>query len=156
MKFIAVALCVVFAASAAIAEDYAGYHFHTYYFQDNAAEKTKASNFRQQIIDQVISGAFPECHVNRFNERPIGPHPIGSFETCCNSSSLTTALSWFMMNRGDLSVLLHPLTANQYVDHTRDPMWLGQPVPLDYVSVVEPLPEAERCPNVPSGVQGHS
>ncbi|KAI1287329.1 Dopa 4,5-dioxygenase [Halotydeus destructor] len=155
MRVFAVALCVLFAASAVIAEDYFGYHFHTYYFQDNAVEKANAGNFRQTIIDLVTGGALGECHVNRFNEKPRGPHPIGSFETCCNKTSLPTALAWFMQNRGNLSVLLHPLTRLQRVDHTRDPMWLGQPVPLD-LSGLDPLPEAEKCPNLGGGYQGHA
>ncbi|KAI1287331.1 Dopa 4,5-dioxygenase [Halotydeus destructor] len=152
MKFAAVALCVLFVAtvSASIEDDdeIFAYHFHTYYFQDDAEEKAQAASFRQTIIGLVSSGVFAECAVNRFNERPIGPHPVGSFETCCNKTSVPMALSWFMKNHGNHSILLHPLTRLQLVDHTESAMWLGEPYPLVLGAVRRPLAAPERCPDL--------
>lgn len=65
------------------------------------------------------------------NVAPRGPHPIGSYETCCNASSLAQAQSFFMQNRGNLSILLHPLTRYEVLDHTTRAMWLGKDMPLD-------------------------
>ena len=39
-------------------------------------------------------------------------------------------LSWLMLNRQGLDVLVHPLTDNSYNDHSRYAVWLGTPVPL--------------------------
>ena len=61
----------------------------------------------------------------------IGTHTFGSYETCCNASALSPAISWFMNNRGNLSVLLHPLTRYEVIDHTTRAMWLGPSIPLD-------------------------
>lgn len=66
---------------------------------------------------------------------PVGPHPIGSFETCCNKTSISSGLTWFMENHGNLSILLHPLTRYEVIDHTHRAMFLGKPLPLD-VSVL--------------------
>ena len=37
---------------------------------------------------------------------------------------------WLMLNRGTLSVLVHPLTGDDYEDHAYYPLWLGAPLPL--------------------------
>ena len=34
-------------------------------------------------------------------------------------------MSFMMLNRGDLTILLHPLGPNEMIDHTKDAMWLG-------------------------------
>ncbi len=36
-----------------------------------------------------------------------------------------------MQNHGNLSVLLHPLTRQELLDHTTRAMWLGKSMPLD-------------------------
>jgi DOPA 4,5-dioxygenase len=36
-----------------------------------------------------------------------------------------------MLNRGDLTVLVHPETGDQVADHTAHALWLGPPLPLD-------------------------
>ncbi|KAI1287482.1 Dopa 4,5-dioxygenase [Halotydeus destructor] len=147
MKFIAVLFCVFFLASAAIAEEIGAYHFHTYYFQYNENDKLNARNFRQTIIDQVEDGVFAECAVNRFNERPVGPHPVGSFETCCNRTSVSSAMSWFMMNHGNFSILLHPLTRFSRADHTDRAMWLGEKFPVIVQNLSVEESRDPRCPD---------
>jgi aromatic ring-cleaving dioxygenase len=37
---------------------------------------------------------------------------------------------WLMLNRKELSVLVHPLTGDSVADHTRFALWLGSPMPL--------------------------
>ncbi|CAG8660674.1 2231_t:CDS:1, partial [Cetraspora pellucida] len=44
--------------------------------------------------------------------------------------------SWFLLHRGDLSILIHPLTKELVKDHTSRSAWIGPSVPLD----VEHLP----------------
>ncbi|XP_037029781.1 DOPA 4,5-dioxygenase-like isoform X1 [Bradysia coprophila] len=115
-----------------------GYHFHTYFFQDNVESEMEAFALRESI--QELSETFlAGCRLNRMNYAPIGPHVIGSYETCCNSSSLARAQSFFMQNRGNLSVLLHPLTRYEKLDHTTRAMWIGKQVPLDVDSLREDI-----------------
>lgn len=129
-------------------EEIGAYHFHTYYFQDNAGAKANAVQFRNRVIEQVSNGlGLTDCAVNKLNIVPIGPHPIGSFETCCNKSSLASAVSWFMLNRNPSnSVLLHPLTKSEVVDHTTRAFWLGQKMPLDTSKLDSTLHETPTCP----------
>jgi len=37
---------------------------------------------------------------------------------------------WLMLNRGGLSVLVHPQTDDAYDNHTIHALWLGPPLPL--------------------------
>ena len=40
-------------------------------------------------------------------------------------------LSFTMLKRGSLSVLIHPLARNEVEDHTVHKMWLGEAYPID-------------------------
>ena len=46
-------------------------------------------------------------------------------------------LSFSLLNRGQLSILVHPLGRNEVEDHSTHAMWLGQPFPLD-LSILDP------------------
>ena len=140
-------LVICVSGQSSSSEEIAAYHFHTYYFQDNPTDKGKASTFRNRVIAEVSNGhGLQNCVVNRLNIAPIGPHPIGSFETCCNKTSLPSAVSWFMLNRNpDHSVLLHPLTRYEVIDHTTRAFWLGQKMPLDTSKLESDLHETPTC-----------
>lgn len=113
------------------------YHFHTYYFQCNDESKEKALNLYNLIKDLTAFIAIP----HKFNEEPVGPHPIGSFETWVPQESFAEAYSWFLLNRGDLSILIHPLTRDEIEDHTVRAVWMGDSLPLDGSPLSELLPE---------------
>jgi len=46
------------------------------------------------------------------------------------SRMLALLLPWLMLNRGRLTVLLHPETGDDYRDHTAHAAWLGDALPL--------------------------
>ena len=50
---------------------------------------------------------------------------------------LREMLSFTMLHRGELSILIHPLGPNELDDHTKYAMWLGPSYPLD-TSVLDP------------------
>lgn len=85
------------------------------------------------------AGRFP-VKLNAINNAPRGPHPIGSFETWVPAEALGDVLGWFMLHRGNLSILLHPLTTLEVRDHTSRSMWLGQSMPLDLSALRNELP----------------
>ena len=94
-----------------------------------------------------MRGGLGDCSLNHLNLRPIGPHPIGSFETCCNATSLHAAISFFERNHRKFSVLLHPLTPQQYTDHTERAFWIGQALNLDLHGFTHDLDRAPVCPD---------
>lgn len=92
-----------------------------------------------KLEELVRSGRFP-IKLNVVNTAPRGPHPIGSFETWVPAEALGDVLGWFMLHRGNLSILLHPLTRHEIADHTHRAMWLGQSMPLDLSVLHKELP----------------
>jgi aromatic ring-cleaving dioxygenase len=116
------------------------YHIHTYFDEHNAASRAAAMEIRSKLEDLLRSGRFP-IQLGRVNDGPRGPHPIGSFETWVPAEALGDVLGWFMLHRGALSVMLHPLTTREVLDHTTRAMWLGQVLPLDLTCLSEQLPK---------------
>jgi len=57
---------------------------------------------------------------------PVGPHSVGNFKVWTPKEYLADLLSFIMLNRGDLSVLLHPLGRTELDDHTSQALWLGE------------------------------
>ena len=47
-----------------------------------------------------------------------------------------SVVPWLMLNREGLDVLVHPLSNDEYDDHTINALWLGTPVALK----IETLP----------------
>jgi len=55
-----------------------------------------------------------------------------------------------MQNRGNLSILLHPLTRWEIIDHTDRAMFLGKSLPLDLSDLVYDLGEPRKCLSIPN------
>lgn len=130
------------------------WHFHVYFKCSNVNSTHQAQQLRDQLLQAVRAGEFMAVFpgitadlvprpvldkVPRFNTAPIGPHISGSYEVWVPVESLARALSWFTLNRGDLSILIHPLTRWEVEDHTSRSMWLGQPYPLDLTPLSQDL-----------------
>ncbi|KAG0319926.1 hypothetical protein BGZ99_004839 [Dissophora globulifera] len=109
------------------------FHFHLYWFQNNAASQASAVKLRDRILELAKQGFFQVVPLkNGVNTSPRGPHPIGSYEVWCAREDFARCYSWFILNRGPHSVLIHPLTRDEVADHSSRAAWLGTPVPLDY------------------------
>ncbi|RWS20351.1 hypothetical protein B4U80_12099, partial [Leptotrombidium deliense] len=101
-------------------------------------------------VDRLIdSGYLGDCTITcrlcRFSRDAAGPHPIGNFLTCCNTSSIKNAMDFFGKNRGSLPVLVHPLTEREILDHTNRAMWIGQSMPLDVSYLEDVLEPIDIC-----------
>ncbi|KAL7423603.1 hypothetical protein Q5752_001184 [Cryptotrichosporon argae] len=60
----------------------------------------------------------------------MGPHPAGSYEIWVPDTSFSDVFFYLASNRGDLSVLVHPLSREQRRDHEFRNAWMGAPWPL--------------------------
>ena len=80
-------------------------------------------------------------HNHRVFSRPVGPWPtcMWQFELPISSrvqQDLGLCISWFMLNRGAFSVMVHPNTKQENgrggarEDHGENHLWLGTPMPL--------------------------
>ena len=101
------------------------WHFHVYFFQTNNDSIESALNMRDQllsmvknhemlvVLDGVTDDMLPGLNVTKIpsiNFVPIGPHPIGSYEVWVSAQYIAQAMSWFMLNRGELTIMFHPVT----------------------------------------------
>ncbi|KAJ3538522.1 hypothetical protein NM688_g6510 [Phlebia brevispora] len=106
-------------------------HKHIYFHQRNAEEHHAALELRDAVLRLRREGAFIAVPLFRVNTDPIGPHPVGSYEIWCPSESFTSVYSYLCLNRGNLSILVHPLTTEQRADHETRNAWIGPSFPLD-------------------------
>ncbi|KAA1477724.1 hypothetical protein DENSPDRAFT_867715 [Dentipellis sp. KUC8613] len=107
------------------------WHFHIYFHQHNAEEHHAALELRDAVLRLRRDGAFIAVPLFRVNLSPIGPHPVGSYEIWCPSESFAAVFSYLCINRGELSVLVHPLTREERKDHDTRKAWIGPSFPLD-------------------------
>ena len=103
-----------------------GYHAHIYY-----NEETEAAAVR---LRDILAEQFP-VQVGR-NRGIAGPHPVPQIPIIFRNEAFQRVVSWLMLNRDGLDILVHPLSDDEYDDHTVNALWLGTPVALK----VETLP----------------
>jgi aromatic ring-cleaving dioxygenase len=99
------------------------YHAHVYY--DPAATREAAARLREGI-----AAAFPAAQLGRWHDVPVGPHPIAMYQVAFAVSDFPRLMPWLMLNRGELTVLVHPNTDDEYTDHAHHAAWLGGKLPL--------------------------
>ncbi|KAI9644521.1 hypothetical protein NHQ30_006542 [Ciborinia camelliae] len=116
---------------------------HIYYYQKNAEQ----AKFARELWERVRR-EFPELRVYRFWEVPIGPHPTAMFEVnLFTPEQFGAFIPWLVINRGPLSALIHPNTADEngepldeIRDHTQRAIWMGERFPLDLSLFRRPRP----------------
>jgi len=122
------------------------YHIHVYFLQHNQEQVNAALEIRDAVVEEVRAGnltvvcngvtsqilpGINDDEVYDFNMEPIGPHPIGSFEIWVPQEHLPQALSFVLLRRGSLSLLLHPLGRTEIEDHTIHATFFGKQYGLD-------------------------
>ncbi len=95
------------------------YHFHLYYPLEEA-EIAKATKILNKLAQQR-----PGQAIGRIWDKPVGPHPIGSCQVTVERKDFSELMEWFMVNREDLSLFIHPDTGDDLADHTQHTIWLG-------------------------------
>jgi len=94
-----------------------------------------------------LTPTVPELRIYRFWEYPVGPHPIAMFEVnIFTPAQFGAFIPWLCINRGPLSVLVHPNTVevvedqesgekrevrDEERDHTQRAIWMGERIALD-------------------------
>jgi aromatic ring-cleaving dioxygenase len=98
-----------------------GYHAHVYY---DPATKPVAQRLRETV------GARFAIRLGSWHDAPVGPHPVSMYQILFATEELPRLLPFLMLNREGLSILVHPVTGDDYRDHADFPLWLGSPLPL--------------------------
>jgi DOPA 4,5-dioxygenase len=84
------------------------------------------------IAERLRSGIGSrfQARLGNWHDEPVGPHPIAMYQVAFEDAEFAALVSWLMLNREGLNVLVHPLTGDSVADHTRFAAWLGTPVQL--------------------------
>ncbi len=101
-----------------------GYHIHIYCKPEQVE---LAQSIRESMLSElkVIEGAGP------VRSGPVGPHPLPMFEAWFQPEGLSQVLLWIQQHRQGLPVLIHALTGDDYLDHTRHALWIGEELKLN-------------------------
>ena len=97
------------------------YHAHVY-FDESTVGRAKA------LCEEA--GKF-SAQVGRMHHKSVGPHPCWSCQLAFDRSNHTDLLTWLALNRNGLTILIHPLTGNNLLDHTDYALWMGEPQELN-------------------------
>lgn len=98
-----------------------GYHAHVYY--DPGTKKT-AARLRRRI------GARFDTVLGSWHDEAVGPHPISMYQVAFETELFAELVPWLALNREDLTILVHPETDDDLLDHSDFAMWLGDSIPL--------------------------
>lgn len=61
----------------------------------------------------LMGSEVPELRIYAFWDQPVGPHPIAMFEVnLFTPAQFGAFVPWLVINRGPLSVLIHPNTVD--------------------------------------------
>lgn len=99
-----------------------GFHAHVYY---DAASKADAEALRAEI------DARYDVVLGRWHDKPVGPHPFWSYQVAFAPALFGDIVPWLSMNRRDLTILVHPETGDDLIDHSDYAMWLGDSATLN-------------------------
>ena len=95
------------------------WHAHVYF---DAASRDSAWALRETIA-AALDG---KVALGRFHERPVGPHPMGSYQLEFAPGDFAYVLGWLALNHGALDVFVHPNTGDALRDHRDAALWLGR------------------------------
>ena len=79
----------------------------------------------------MVGGARFGVELGRWHDKPIGPHPCGSYQVAFAPALFGALVPWLALNRRGLVILVHPETGDAVADHTDHALWLGDKLRLD-------------------------
>lgn len=97
------------------------WHAHVYF---DPASRDAAWALREEIEKSF------DITMGRFHEKPVGPHPMFSYQVAFRNEQFGPLISWLTLHHGDLIVFVHPNTGHDLEDHRDRAVWIGRSVPL--------------------------
>ena len=102
--------------------NYKNYHAHVYF---DAKTESLAKELYTSIDEKF------NFDLGRIHLKPVGPHTRWMFQVAFSANNFEAFIIWLESNRQDLSILIHPLSGDNYKDHSENAQWLGSPNPLN-------------------------
>lgn len=118
------------------------WHVHVPFFGRDPYDTAKANKLRSKFM-QVFKDklAADECESTfnnpdlcmfSINEVPTAPFYTHEFGVFFSNDLFYSVATWFMQNRGEYEIFLHPNTGCQIKDHSVWALWSGNPFPIDF------------------------
>lgn len=95
------------------------WHAHVYF---DGTSRDAAWALRETLLAELAG----HIEMGRFHERPVGPHPMWSYQLAFPSANFAHVVGWLALNHGALDVFVHPNTGEALRDHRDRALWLGQ------------------------------
>ena len=102
--------------------DIRSFHAHVYF---DAVTRATAERVRDALARDF------DAKISALVDRPVGPHPKPMFQVTIAPEQFAVIVSWLMINRDGLSILVHPATDDPVADHDSRPIWMGEALPID-------------------------
>jgi len=104
------------------------WHAHVYF---DGASRDAAWALRERIEAELGE----RIQMGRFHEKPVGPHPMWSYQLAFDAEQFAAVAGWLTLNHGALDVFMHPNTGDELRDHRDCALWLGRSHTLDLRAV---------------------
>ena len=95
------------------------WHAHVYF----EAETRDAAWALREVIERELAS---HVQIGRFHEKPVGPHPVWTYQLAFDASEFPHVVGWLTLNHGALDVFIHPNTGDELGDHRDSALWLGK------------------------------
>jgi DOPA 4,5-dioxygenase len=105
------------------------YHAHIYF--DGPDQRNAAEALREQIAARF------SVLLGRWHDRRVGPHDRAMYQVAFLPGEFARLVPWLMLNRHDLTILVHPNTGQPKVDHLKRALWFGEMLDIH----ADPLPD---------------
>ena len=99
------------------------YHAHVYY---NPTSKDRAAQLRRWVEDRFAG----QMRMGSWHDEEVGPHVQAMYQIAFPPELFPSLVPFLMMNRMELTVLVHPQSGRPRDDHTVNAMWLGAVLPV--------------------------
>jgi DOPA 4,5-dioxygenase len=109
------------------------YHAHVYW--SSPAERERALALREGISERFV------VQLGTIHDRNVGPHTRSMYQVAFSPDVFSELVPWLMLNRQELSVLIHPNTGRARDDHLLHAAWLGPPLALSADTLPNSLEE---------------
>lgn len=98
------------------------YHAHVYFDKETLP-------FASELC--TLAGKKFGLRVGRVHQKLVGPHTMWSCQILFRHKEFDAFIPWLDDKRGGLSVLVHAVSGDDLIDHTKYAYWLGDAVALD-------------------------
>ena len=106
------------------------WHAHVYF---DASSRDAALALRETIATELAG----RVDLGRFHEKPVGPHPMWSYQLAFAPASFPFVVSWLALNHEALDVFIPPNTGDELRDHRDCALWLGRSHVLNLAALSE-------------------